>query len=172
MIQKIFRGYNTRLKFLKKLCMRLEVEKTKEKLLQLGKKHEATKRKAATKIQKIIRGYSSRQKCKRMRLQKLKRDGLLLKHIKATKIQALIRGYKCRCGIINLVEQLAVEEQNKEIAAQKQRLERQHLRVQQKSAKIIQKLYRGFYVRANPSKYQTKPGLANCNKVHSSPEDS
>ena len=55
-----------------------------------------------------------------------------------------------------------IEEQNKEIAAQKQRLERQHLRMQQKSAKIIQKIYRGFHVRANPSKYQTKPGLANC----------
>ena len=162
-IQKVFRGYNTRLKFLKKLCMRLEVEKTKEKLLQLDKKHEANKRNAATTIQKIIRGSLSRQKCKRMHLQKCKRDEILLKHAKATKIQALVRGYKCRCGIINLVEQLAIEEQNKAIAAEKQRVEHQHLRAKQASAKIIQKIYRGFHARANPSKYQkrTKPGLGN-----------
>ena len=62
----------------------------------------------------------------------------MLKHAKATKIQALFRGYKCRCGIINLVEQLAVEEQNKEIAAQKQG-RTQHLR----AAKVL-KSYKRF----------------------------
>ena len=55
--------------------MRLEIEKTKEKLLQLGKTG-SDQAESGNENTKIIRGKISRQKYKQMRLQKSKRDGL------------------------------------------------------------------------------------------------